>query len=160
MYRSIVFLLTALVVSTGAQAAKTYTWVDENGVTHFSTRQPPRENADQTKLQGGSVTQPRTSAESEELAKIRRQNLRSSGWQDCDSSLCQLVEQIDPNCETSFCSRAKQYSSDCASMGCQTKKLAFEKDMRDRLAAQTELQNRQAINANATPTAPASQNQD
>lgn len=160
MCRFIVFLLTVVVVSTAAEAAKMYRWVDEKGVTHFSTRQPPRVNADKTRLQGGSVTQPQTSTESQELTKIRRQELMNSGWQGCNSSLCQLVEQIDPDCQTSFCSRAKQYSNNCTSIGCQTKKLAFEKDMQDRLAAQKEMKKRQAINANAVPIAPASQNQD
>jgi hypothetical protein len=160
MNRLIAFLLAAVVASTAAHAAKTYKWVDENGVTHFSTRQPPRQNADKTKLQGGNVTQPRASAESQELAKIKRQKLTGSGWRECNSSLCQLAAQIDPECRTSYCSRAKQYSDGCTSFGCQTKKLAFEKELQDRLAAQNELKQRQAINANATPVAPSSQNQD
>lgn len=160
MYRLIACLLAAVVVSTAAQAAKTYKWVDENGVTHFSTRQPPRQNADKTKLQGGNVTQPRASIESQELTKIKRQELRGSGWQECNSSLCQLAAQIDPECRTSYCSRAKQYSDGCTSLGCQTKKLAFEREVQGRLAAQNELKQRQGINANATPVAPASQNQD
>lgn len=160
MCRLIAILLAAVVVNTTALAAKTYKWVDENGVTHFSTRQPPRQNADKTKLRGGNVTQPPASIESQELSKIKRQNLRGAGWRECDSSLCQLVAQIDPECRTSYCSRAKQYSDDCTSFGCQTKKLAFEREMQERLAAQNELKQRQAINANTTPVAPASQNQD
>ena len=160
MYRSIVFLLTAMLTTTAAEAAKTYRWVDENGVTHYSSRQPPRENADKTRLQGGTSTQPRSSTESQNLAKIKRKDLATSTWQGCKSSLCQLVQQIDPDCQTSFCSRAKRYSNECTSAACQTKKVAFEKDMRDRLATQNELRQRQAINANATPTAPATQSQD
>ena len=160
MYRPIAFLLAALLTTGAAEAAKTYKWVDENGVTHFSTSPLPRENADKTTLQGGTLTQPRANAESRELANIKRKDLANSGWQGCDSSLCQLVQQIDPDCETSFCSRAKRYSTECTSTACLTKKLTFEKDMRDRLATQNELLRRQAINANATPTAPTSQNQD
>jgi Domain of unknown function (DUF4124) len=160
MYRSIVFLLAAVLTTTAAEAAKIYKWVDENGVTQFSTSPPPRENADKTTLQGGILTQPRSSTESQNLANIKRKDLTNSGWQGCESSLCQLVQQIDPDCQTSFCSRAKRYSSECTSAACQTKKLTFEKDMRDRLAAQNELRQRQAINANATPTAPTPQNQD
>jgi len=153
------FLATFLAVSA-TEAAKMYKWVDENGVTHFSTRQPPRENADNTKLQGGTPTQPRSRAQSENLANIEREDLTNSGWRECESSLCQLVEQIDPDCQTSFCSRAKKYSDGCTSANCQTKKLAFEMDMRDRLAVQDELRQRQAINANSAPTAPATQSQD
>ncbi len=160
MYRSIVFLLTAVLTTSAAEAAKIYKWVDKNGVTHFSTRQPPRENADKTRLQGGTLTQPRSSSESQNLAKIKRKHLANSTWQGCKSSLCQLVQQIDPKCQTSFCSRAKHYSNKCTSAACQTKKVAFEKDMRDRLATQNELRQRQAINADATPTAPATQSQD
>ena len=160
MYRSIVILLAAVLTAGVAEAAKTYKWVDENGVTHFSTRPPPRENADETKLQGGTLTQPRASTQSRELATIKRKDLANSGWQGCDSNLCQLVQQIDPDCQTSFCSRAKRYSGECTSAACLTKKLTFEKDMRDRLAAQNELRQRQAINANATPTDPAAKSQD
>ena len=160
MYRSIVFLLAAVLTTTAAEAAKMYKWVDENGVTHFSTSPPTRENADEITLQGGTLTQPRANTESRELAKIKRKDLANSGWQGCDSSLCQLVQQIDPDCETSFCSRAKRYSTECTSAACQTKKLTFEKDMRDRLAAQNELRQRPAINANATPTEPAAESQD
>jgi hypothetical protein len=160
MCRSIVFLLMAVLTTTAAEAAKMYKWVDENGVTHFSTRQPPRENADKTRLQGGTVAQPRSSTESQELAKIKRKELGKSGWQGCKSSLCELVQRIDPDCQTSFCSRAKHYSNECTSATCQTKKVAFEIEMRDRLEARNDLQQQQAINANATPAAPASQNQD
>ena len=145
MYRSIVFLLA---------------WVDKNGVTHFSARPPPRENADKTRLQGGTLNQPRSSIESGNLAKIKRKDLANSTWQGCKSSLCQLVQQIDPDCQTSFCSRAKHFSDECTSATCLTKKVAFDKEMRDRVAAQNELRQRQAINANATPTAPATQSRD
>ena len=164
MYRSIVLLLTAVLTTTAAQAAKTYMWVDENGVTHFSTRQPPRQNADKTMLQGGTVTKPRFATESQNLANIKRKDLINPGWQGCRSSLCRLVQQIDPDCKTSFCSRAQRYSNECTSATCLTKKLAFEKDMRNRLAAQNELRQRQAIrpntntnsnaNTNTTPTVP------
>ena len=158
MYRSIVFLLAAVLTTTAAEAATTYKWVDKNGVTHFSTSPPPRENANKTTLQGGTLTQPRANTESRELAKIKRKDLANPGWQGCDSSLCQLVQQIDPGCETSFCSRAKRYGTECTSAACQTKKLTFDREMRDRLAAQNELRRRQAIDANARPTAAASPN--
>ncbi len=160
MRRFTVFILAALLAVSAAEAAKMYKWVDENGVTHFSSRQPPRENADKTQLQGGTTTQPRTSTGSGSLANIKRKDLANPGWQGCASSLCQLVQQIDPDCQTSFCSRAKHYSGECTSAVCQTKKLTFEKDMQDRLAAQNALRQQQAVNANATPTAPATQNQD
>jgi hypothetical protein len=160
MRRFTVFILAALLAVSAAEAAKMYKWVDENGVTHFSSRQPPRENADKTQLQGGTTTQPRTSTETGNLANIKRKDLANPGWQGCASSLCQLVQQIDPDCQTSFCSRAKLYSGECTSATCQTKKLTFEKEMQDRLAAQNAQRQRQAINANVTPTAPATQNQD
>ena len=160
MSRLIILVLTALIATTVAEAAKMYRWVDENGVTHFSTRQPPRPNADTTQLQGGSLKSLGEAAESEQPAKIQRQQLDTSTWQGCDSSLCQLVRQIDPDCRTSFCSRAKSYSEDCTSAGCLTKKLAFEKEMQDRLAAKNELRQGQAINANATPAPPGAQSQD
>ncbi len=160
MQRFTVFILATFLAVSAAEAAKMYKWVDENGVTHFSSRQPPRENADKTQLQGGTTTQPRTSIQSGNLADIKRKDLANPGWQGCASSLCRLVQQIDPDCQTSFCSRAKLYSNECTSMTCQTKKLTFEKDMQDRLAAQNALRQRQAINANATPTAPATQSQD
>ena len=160
MYRTLVFVLAAMLFTTAAQAAKMYKWVDDNGVTHYSTRQPPRENSDKTQLQGGSVTQPRSGTQSQSMPRIERTDLTNAGWQGCQSSLCQLVQRIDSDCQTSFCSRAKLYSNDCTSAGCLTKKLAFEKDMQNRLAAQNELRQQQAINANATPTAPVAQNQD
>jgi Domain of unknown function (DUF4124) len=160
MYRLIVTLAAALIFSTAAHATKMYRWVDEKGVTHFSTHQPPRPNADKTRLKGGSLNQPRPSIESQEITKIEREDLADSGWQDCNSNLCQTVRQIDPDCRTSFCSRAKTYSNDCTSAGCLTKKLAFEQEMQDRLAAQNELRQREAINADATPVAPGSQSQD
>ena len=160
MYRLIVFLMAALISCAAAHAAKMYRWVDENGVTHFSTRQPPRPNADNTTLKGGALNQPRPGTGSQDVAKIERQDLDNSGWQECASSLCRTVQQIDPDCQTSFCSRAKSYSNDCTSAGCLTKKIAFEKEMQDRLAAQNKLRQREAINANATPVAPASEGQD
>ncbi len=156
MYRSIVFLLAAALFATAVQAAKMYKWVDDNGVTHFSTRQPPRENTDKTQLQGGNVIM----QESENNPSVTRTDLMNPGWEGCRSSLCQLVKQIDSDCQTSFCSRAKHYSNDCASAGCLTKKLAFEKDMQDRVAIQNQQRQQQAVNANATPTAPATQSQD
>ena len=156
IYRSIILLLTVVLTTTAAEAAKMYKWVDENGVTNFSTRQPPRQNADKTKLQGGALTEPRSDTESRNLARIKRKDLANSGWQGCKGSLCRLVQEIDPDCNTSFCSRAKRYSNECTSASCLTKKLAFEKEMRDRLAARNELalRQRQAINAKATPTEP------
>lgn len=160
MQRFTVFILATFLAVSAAEAAKMYKWVDEKGVTHFSTRQPPRENADKTKLQGGDLAQPRISTEPDELANIKRKDLVNSGWQGCASSLCQLVQQIDPDCQTSFCSRAKKYGNECTSASCQTKRLAFEKDMRDRLAAQNELRQGQAINANTTPTVPVTHSQD
>jgi hypothetical protein len=157
---AVLLLLCATLMSGVAHATKMYKWVDENGVTHFSTRQPPRVNTDTTKLQGGNLEQPRVSTESSELTKVKRQELINTGWQGCDSAICQLVQQIDQDCQTSFCSRAKHYSDNCTSVGCQTKKLAFEKDMRDRVAERNRLLQQQAINANSVPVPPASQNQD
>jgi len=156
----ILLLICATLMSGVTHAAKMYKWVDENGVTHFSTRQPPRVNTDKTKLQGGTLEQPRISSESSELTKVKRQELLDTGWQGCSSAICQLVKQIDPDCQTSFCSRAKHYSDQCTSAGCQTKKLAFENDMRDRVAERNKLLQQQAINANSVPVRPASQNQD
>lgn len=160
MYRPIVILLAAVLTTSAAHAVKMYKWVDENGVTHFSTRQPPRQNADKTKLQGGKLDQPQPSTESQGLAKIKRKDLQSSAWQKCNSSLCQLVQEFDPGCKTSYCSRAKHFSNACTSAACQTKRLAFERDVQDRLAARKQLREQQAINANTTPTAPTAQNQD
>jgi hypothetical protein len=97
---------------------------------------------------------------SQPTAKIERQDLNTSDWQGCDSSLCEIAKQIDPGCATSYCSRAKTYSGECTSSSCLTKKIAFEKDVRDRLSVQNELRRNQAINANATPVAPGTQSQD
>ena len=93
------------------------------------------------------------------MTEITRKDLMNSGWTGCESSLCQLVKQIDSDCQTSFCSRAKHYSKECTSAGCLTKKLAFEKDMQNRVALHNQHLKKQAINANATPTAPNSQSQ-
>lgn len=160
MQRFTVFILATFLAVSAAEAGKMYKWVDEKGVTHFSSRQPPRENTDKTRLQGGTATLPRISAEPEDLANIKRKNFANPGWQGCASRLCQLVQQIDPKCQTSFCSRAKIYSNGCSSAACQTKKLTFKKDMQDRLEKQNALRQRQAVNANATPTAPTTQSQD
>lgn len=160
MYRLIFLPLTALLILSTAHATKTYQWVDEKGVTHFSTHQPPGKHSDQTRLKGGSLAQPRPGSGSRETAKINAIDLQNRGWQGCASSLCELVGQIDPDCHTSFCSRAKRYSDNCTSAACLTKKVAFEKEMRDRLATQNELRQHQAINANAVPTAPVTQSQD
>ena len=160
MYRLIVSLMAALLISSAAHAVKTYRWVDEHGVTHFSTRQPPRPNDDKTRLKGGSLNQPRPSLESQDLTKVERADLQDSSWENCYSSLCQTVRQIDPDCRTSYCSRAKTFSNDCKSAGCLTKKVAFEQEMRDRLAAQEQLRQGGAINADTTPVAPTSQSQD
>jgi len=160
MYRLIALPLAVLLIVSTAHATKTYQWVDENGVTHFSTHQPPGKHSDQTRLKGGSVMQPRPSTGSRERAKYEPKDLQNSGWQGCASSLCELVGQIDPDCQTSFCSRAKRYSGDCTSATCLTKKVSFETEMRDRLAAQNELRQHQAINANAVPTPPISRSQD
>lgn len=156
MYRSVVLVLAAMLFATAVQAAKMYKWVDEKGVTHFSTRQPPRQNTDKTQFQGGTVMK----QESEGTTEITRKDLMNSGWEGCESSLCQLVKQLDSDCQTSFCSRAKRYSNECTSAGCLTKKLAFEKDMQNRVALHNQHLKKQAINANATPTAPKSQSQD
>ncbi len=160
MQQFTVFILAIFLAVSAAEAAQMYKWVDENGVIHFSSRQPPRENTDKTRLQGGTTTEPRPSNESGELANIKRKDFANPGWQGCASSLCQLVQRIDSDCQTSFCSRAKLYSNGCTSATCQTKKLTFEKDMKNRLAAQNALRQQQAINANTTPTAPATQSQD
>jgi hypothetical protein len=156
MYRSMIILLTATLFATAAEAAKTYKWVDENGVTHFSTRQPPRENSDKTQLQGGNLDQPPASTESQGVAKIKRKDLSGGKWKGCASQLCQLVQEFDPGCETTYCSRAKSYSSDCTSAGCLTKKLAFERDVQNRLETREKLRQQQAINANVVPAAPTS----
>ena len=160
MYRLIMLLLTAVLAVSTAQAAKMYRWVDDKGVTHYSKRPPPGLNPDQTQLQGGSVTQPRPSAESAGLAKIKAVELDNPGWQGCSSNLCQLTKQIDPECTTSYCSRAKRYSSDCRTASCQTKKISFESDVRKRIASKNQERESQAINANAVPTPPASHRQD
>ena len=157
MYRSVLMVLIAMLLTTAVQAAKMYKWVDENGVTHFSTRQPPRQNADKTQLQGGTTAQPTPESTT---PRITRKDLLNSGWEGCQSSLCQLVQQIDSDCQTSYCSRAKHYSNNCTSSGCLTKKLAFEKDMQDRVAVQNQQRQQQAINANTIPTAPVNQIQD
>lgn len=160
MYRLTALLLATVFAVSAAQAAKMYKWVDDKGVTHFSTRPPPNQQTDQTRLKGGSVMQPRPGPESEGLAKIKAVDLQNSGWDGCASSLCQLVQQLDRDCTTSYCSRAKHYSDKCTSAACQTKKIAFEKDVQNRIAAENERRQRQAINANTTPTPPASQSQD
>lgn len=161
MLRIAALLLLCVTMMSGvAHAAKMYKWVDDNGVTHFSKRQPPRVNADKTKLQGGNLNKPRIRTDSEGLAKVKRKALIDTGWRDCNSNLCQLVRQIDPDCLTSFCSRAKQYTNHCASAGCQVKKLAFETDMRNRVAQRNKQLRQQAINANSMTDAPVSQNQD
>ena len=152
MYRTLGFVFAAMLFATPAQGAKMYKWIDDRGVTHFSTRQPPRVNSDKTRLQGGTVSEPKSASE---LARIKRQDLTNPGWQGCQSDLCQLVQQIDSNCQTSFCSRAKRYSNGCTSATCLTKKLAFESDMRGRVAARKDLRQQQAVNASAVPTAPA-----
>jgi hypothetical protein len=154
MYRSMLILLTAALFATTAEAAKMYKWVDENGVTHFSTRQPPRENDDKTQLQGGNPNQPPPAAKSQGVAKIERKDLSGSQWGACNTQLCRLVQQFDPGCETTYCSRAKSYSGDCSSAGCQTKKLAFERDVQNRIETQEKLRQQQAINANAVPEPP------
>lgn len=151
MHRSMLILLAATLLATTAEAAKTYKWVDDDGVTHFSTRQPPRVNTDKTQLQGGNVDQPPAKSESRSVVKIQRKDLSGGKWQGCASQLCQLVQQFDPGCETSYCSRAKSYSSDCTSAGCQTKRLTFEREVRDRIETQEQLRQQQAINANAVP---------
>jgi len=162
MYRSVVFVLAAMLFATAVQAAKMYKWVDENGVTHFSTRQPPRQNTDKSQLQGGAVMKQESESTtgSESTTAIKRKDLMNSGWEGCQSSLCQLVKQIDSDCQTSFCSRAKHYSNECSSAACLTKKLAFEKDMENRVALHNQHLKNQAINANATPTAPKTESQD
>ena len=106
------------------------------------------------------MNQPRPSIESQELTKVERTDLEDSNWGDCYSALCQTVRQIDPDCRTSYCSRAKTFSNDCKSAGCLTKKVAFEQEMRERLAAQEQLRQGGAINADTTPVAPTSQSQD
>jgi len=97
MYRSVVFVLAAMLFATAVQAAKMYKWVDENGVTHFSTRQPPRQNTDKSQLQGGAVMKQESESTtgSESTTAIKRKDLMNSGWEGCQSSLCQLVKQID-----------------------------------------------------------------
>jgi len=159
MLRLVVVSLAAILTLSTAQAAKMYKWVDERGVTHFSTRPPPAEDADQTTLKGGSVLRkPKT--DSDGLAKIDRVNLGGADWDGCDSRLCRLVRQLDPSCETSYCGRAKSLSSNCTSASCQTKKLVLETDVRNRIAEKDALRQQQAINANQAPTPPAPQSQD
>lgn len=160
MLRLIVVLLAAALAVSTAQAAKMYKWVDKNGVTHFSTRPPPSKNADHTKLKGGSLLRPHESIESQELAKVNRVNLGGSDWDGCASSLCQLVQELDPGCETSYCSRAKSFSESCTSAACQSKRLVFESDVRKRIEQRDALRRQQAINANETPVPPASESQD
>ncbi|NIM28943.1 MAG: DUF4124 domain-containing protein [Gammaproteobacteria bacterium] len=157
MFRLMILVLTTLLAVSTAQAQKTYRWVDEKGVTHFSTRPPPGLKTDQTRLKGGTVTQPRPSTEADDLAKIKSVDLQRSGWEGCSSNLCQLTKQLDPECKTSYCSRAKRYTESCGSATCQTKKIAFEKDVQERIALRNQNREQQAINANTVPTPPTSQ---
>lgn len=152
MYRLITLLLTTFLAISAAEAAKMYRWVDEKGVTHFSTRPPPNQKTDQTRLKGGSVTQPKPNTGHDDLANIKAVDLQNPGWQKCASSLCRLVQEIDPGCQTSYCSRAKHFTNKCTSAACQTKKIAFEKDVRDRIEIENQRRQQQAINANTTPT--------
>lgn len=152
-------LLTTFLAVSAAQAAKTYKWVDDKGVTHFSTRPPPNQHTDKSRLKGGSVQQPSPDTQSDDIAKIKRVDLQNSGWKGCASSLCRLVQQIDPECKTSYCSRAKQYTESCRSATCRVKKIAFEKEVEDRIAQKNELRQPRAINANTVPTPPPSRNQ-
>lgn len=154
MIRSILVVLVTVLLASVANAATMYRWVDENGVTHFSKRQPPRENDDRTRLRGGNLDQAPAGAESQGVAKIRRKDLTGSGWQGCRTDLCRLVQQLDPDCTTSYCSRAKTYSEGCATFGCQTKRLAFESEVQDLVDAKKELRRQQAIDASAVPTPP------
>ena len=151
MFRLITLLLTTILAVSAAEAAKMYRWVDDKGVTHFSTRPPPNQSTDQTRLKGGSLNQPRSSTEQDDLAKIKAVDLENSGWQGCGSSLCRLVQQFDPDCKTSYCSRAKRFTNECTTAGCQTKKIAFEKDVRNRVDIENQ-RRQQAINANTIPT--------
>ena len=160
MLRLIAVSLAATLALSAAHAAKMYKWVDEHGVTHFSTRPPPNADSDRTTLKGGSVMRERDTGSSGELANIDRVNLGGSDWNGCESSLCRLVQQLDPGCNTSYCGRAKSFSNNCTSASCQTKKLVFESDVRKRIADQDAVRRGQAINANETPTPPASQSQD
>ena len=162
MLRLVIVSLAALIALAAAQATlagQMYKWVDERGVTHYSTSPPPTATEDDTKLKGGSVLRkPRT--DSDDLARLNRVNLGGADWDGCDSSLCRLVQQLDPGCSTSYCSRAKSFSDSCTSAACQTKMLVFESDVRNRIAEKDALRERQAINANETPTPPVSASQD
>ena len=159
MLRLIVVSLAALIALSSAQAAKMYRWVDERGITHYSTSPPSTPAEDDTKLQGGSVLRkPRT--DSDNLATIDRVNLRGADWDGCQSSLCRLVQELDPGCDTSYCSRAKSFSESCTSAACQTKMLVFESDVRNRIAEKEALEARQAIDASQTPIPPPGTSQD
>ena len=55
MNRFAAITVIALLVSPAVEAAQMYRWVDENGVTHFSTKRPPQKNAEQLELRGKEV---------------------------------------------------------------------------------------------------------
>lgn len=145
----------ALLVSPAVHAAKMYRWVDENGVTHYSTRKPPPENADQDRLKGGTLS-PRDTPSPSELADIEKRDLYNRGWEGCLSELCSIVRQLDPQCASSYCSQAKRFSKNCTSVSCRASKLGFQREMEERLAVKRRQEQGSGTFRSAAPSRAAS----
>ena len=136
-------LLALCLVVTTAEAAQMYRWVDENGVTHYSFKRPDQGTGDQPELKGGQPqAAPGGFTGSDSGISNGPKRLIHGGWQGCASDLCSLVRQIDPDCSSHYCSDAKRYSDECRSVTCQANKLAFEREMRDRVQRAIELRSR------------------
>ena len=130
--------LGMLLTVAAAEAAQLYRWVVENGVTHFSSKRPERGADGRPELEGGRVgkSPAHVSPQGDSKFFSGPQRLLHGGWQGCHSDLCALVKRLDPECATPMCSDAKRYSDECASLSCQTNRLVFERDVRERLARQ------------------------
>lgn len=132
--------LGMLLAMSAVEAAQMYRWVDERGVTHFSSKRPEQGASSEPELEGGRVgdiTDSPSGGDGRFFGGDTR--LLQGGWQGCASELCALVKRLDPKCRTSMCSDAKRYSGECRSTACQTNRLVFEREMRERVAAEEAL---------------------
>ena len=133
MTRIGILVLSSLLAVSAVEAGQMYRWVDENGVTHFSQSRPPQQNADELPLRGGKPRQP-AAAETSTQPAIEGRQLYNTGWQACNSELCRIVRELDPDCTTPYCSQAKRFSKSCTSVTCRAKKIGFQREMEEQLA--------------------------
>ncbi|WP_148713734.1 DUF4124 domain-containing protein [Chitinolyticbacter meiyuanensis] len=100
-------LAFAMVALAATASAAVYKWVDENGVTQYSSEPPPNKKAKELKVQGGNTFSsgktPNVDAESKQLANEMAEGMmkvKPGGTLDCAKAVENSHYSLDQMLET------------------------------------------------------------